>query len=306
MRRLTIWVVLFALVLSMLAVAMPRWPASAAEGLIDTQRPQARASTFSRAVWIERAQRRSALVAPGPTIEAYIRPEFAREMRQLRPVILDAARRHNRSVLSGMDDEQFATVIALLLYNENFGSLEERVVPLRALTPFYQDLQVKVNETGANLSVWPANLRPSVALEILRHQLPTSSGPVSVPVTVAGSRLNPTRFDSQHALYAALTDEISRPTMAVEYLAANLERGVYRARIEGVPVTWRALAAWHNQGVVSSHDIRANPVVADYVRRTAAYLPAAQRLIETPIDCHYRRCAVGDAEEFAPELPGRW
>ncbi len=93
--------------------------------------------------------------------------------------------------------------------------------------------------------------------------------------------------------------------MAVEYLAANLERGVYRANIEDVPVTWRALAAWHNQGIVNAHDIRNNPTASDYVRRTASYLPAARMLIATPTECHYLRCGIGDAEEFG-EDPSRW
>jgi hypothetical protein len=68
----------------------------------------------------------------------------------------------------------------------------------------------------------------------------------------------------------------------VEYLAANLERGLYRAQHEGVAVTWRTLAAWHNQGIVSPADIRANPTARDYIRRTEAYLATAQRLIASP------------------------
>jgi hypothetical protein len=220
--------------------------------------------------------------APGLSIEPYIRPEMARSMEQLRPIILAAARRHNRTELSGMSDQAFAAVIATILYNENFGWVEEDIAPLRVFTPLYQDIQRRANESplGSNFSVWPANLRPSVALEILRHELPISgTQTISVPVRVAGSRINLDNYTSQEDLYAAITAEISQGDMAVEYLAANLERGLYRAQAEGTPVSWRTLAAWHNQGIVSPQAIQANPTARDYVRRAAAYLPAAKDLV---------------------------
>jgi hypothetical protein len=232
--------------------------------------------------------------APGPAIDPYVRPEFARQMQMLRPAILEAARRHNHPEFSGMSDHEFAVVIALVLYNENFGSLEDRVPSLRPLTPFYQDAQVGLNEMGGvNLSVWPSNLRPSVALEILRHQVPVPS-PTSVitePIVVAGSSVNPGDYTSRDALYAALTREIADPSLAIEYLAANLERGLYRARFEGVSITWRTLAAWHNQGIVAPRDIRANPIASDYLRRTSAYLSTARTLIERP-NCLAAHCKV--------------
>jgi hypothetical protein len=212
----------------------------------------------------------------------------------LRPTILAAARRHNHPELSHMSDREFAMVITLILYNENFGSLEDRVPPLRPLTPFYQDVQVGLNEIGGgDLSVWPANLRPSVALEILRHQVPVPppTRVITRSIEVDGSHIDPRAYASQDALYAALTQEIADPRMAVEYLAANLERGLYRASYEGTPVTWRALAAWHNQGIVSSKDIRQNPTARDYVRRTSAYLAKAYAFIDTP-ECSDSRCKV--------------
>src|SRR5687768_5375928 len=41
-------------------------------------------------------QRRPDRREPGPAIVAYVRPEFAKEMRALRATILVAAQRHNR------------------------------------------------------------------------------------------------------------------------------------------------------------------------------------------------------------------
>lgn len=214
-------------------------------------------------------------VSPTP----YVRPEFGRLMLELRPAILAAAARHNRPEISGMNDEQFAVVLALLLYNEHFGWAEDAIPPLRALTPLYQGAQVDANRLGANLSVWPSNLRPSVALEILRAEVPVPGGTITRRVRVAGARINLSILPDDRARYAAITADITDPELAVSYLAANLERGLYRAQYEGAPVTWRTLAAWHNQGIVSPDDIRANATASDYLRRTAAYLPVATRLI---------------------------
>jgi len=222
--------------------------------------------------------------APGPTIDPYVRPEFAREMQTLRPAILAAARRHNRPELSGMSDHDFAVIIALILYNEHFGWFEERVTPVQALTPLYEDLQRQTNETGiSDLSVWPANIRPSVALEILRQQipLPHSTRVVTEPIAVSGSAIHPGLVNSQKELYAMVTAEITDPELAVEYLAANLERGLYRAKLEGVTVTWRTLAAWHNQGIVAPADLRENLTASDYIHRASAYFGRARALIDT-------------------------
>jgi hypothetical protein len=230
-------------------------------------------------------ERMSTRGIPGPSITPYVRPDFAREMSGLRTTILESARRHNRTQLSGMSDHDFAVLIALILYNEHFGWFEERVTPVQALTPFYENLQRQTNEAGwSNLSVWPANIRPSVAVEILQQQvpLPHSTETVTVPIKVAGSALRPDLYTSQARLYGAVSAEISRPTLAVEYLAANLERGLYRAHFEGVPVTWRALAAWHNQGIVAPEQIRDNQTASDYVRRASAYFGKARALIDTP------------------------
>jgi hypothetical protein len=230
-------------------------------------------------------QRMADRLAPGPSINPYVRPEFAAEMRALQPAILAAAQRHNRPELSHMSDYDFAVVLAQIMYNEHFGWFEEQVRPIQALTPFYEDLQLETNAAGlSNLSVWPTNIRPSVALEILRQQLPLphSTSMVTVPVGVAGSRIDPQHYHSQAALYAAISAEISQPSLAVEYLAANIERGLYRAQFEGVPVTWRTLAAWHNQGIVAPRDIRDNPTARDYLRRCSAYLGKARALIDQP------------------------
>jgi hypothetical protein len=224
---------------------------------------------------------RQAMEPESPS-HAFIRPEFERQMRDLRPVILDAAKRHNRPELSGMDDREFATVIAQILYNEHFGWLEDAIPPLQIVTPIYQIAQIDMNQaTGSDLTVWPSNVRPSVALEMLRHELPVpgATDPIEVPVAVQGTQINPSAFTDQHALYAAINAEISQPALAIEYLAANLERGVYRARYEHIAITWQTLAAWHNQGIVRPADIQANPTVRQYLHRATGYRAAAEKLV---------------------------
>lgn len=221
-----------------------------------------------------------------PSEDGYIRPEFQTRMQKLRPIILEAAERHNPRELSGMSDEEFAMVIALVLYNEHNGWFEDLVTPVRPITPLYQQLQVELNKggLGGNFSVWPANLRPSVALEILRHELPVpgQSEPITVPVTVTNSLVPLDAGLSQSELLAQITAEISQDDMAIEFLAANLARGVYRADYEDIPVSWRALAAWHNQGIVRPQDIQANPTAKHYVQRAGTYLAAARQLVEAP------------------------
>ncbi|MCX7791042.1 MAG: hypothetical protein N2378_10425 [Chloroflexaceae bacterium] len=248
------------------------------------------------------------LVQPEPTIEPFVRPDLARRLERLRPVILAAAKRHNRAELSGMDDESFAVVMALIIYNENFGWLEDDVPPLRLVTPLYQQLQQAANQRlpGSNFSVWPVNLRPSVALEILKQQLPLADGQmIHVPVRVAGSRVDPAAYARPADLLAAINAEISRDDLAIAYLAANLERGIYRAALEGAPVTWQTLAAWHNQGIVNPRAIRVNPTARDYVRRAAAFLPLARALIAASGDgAGLERSAVSEGYATASGATG--
>ena len=213
----------------------------------------------------------------------YVRPDFAQRIVTLRPAILEAAQRHNHPEISHMSDTEFAVVIAQVLYNEHFGWLEEAVPLLQAATPFYQEAQVQLNmRSGANLSIWPANLRPSVAHEILKGEIPLRfpEAPMYVPIVVYSSQIRLSDYKDEGDLNDALSAEIRKPEMAVEYVAANLERGMLRAKHEGVAVTWQALAAWHNQGIVAPADIRKNATARNYLQRAAAYRSLAEKLIQ--------------------------
>jgi hypothetical protein len=204
--------------------------------------------------------------------------------------VLTAATRHNPRQISGMSDAEFAAVLVMILWNENNGWLEDDVELLRGFTPLYQDVQRQVNSSplGGNFSVWPANLRPSVALEILNQQVPLADGTtITVPLFLSGSRIVPSAYKEQGVLYAAITSEISQDVLAIEYLSANIARAVYRAHHEGVPITWRTLAAWHNQGIVDPLVIRENPTARDYIRRAASYLIPARAFVRGPTISRY-------------------
>ncbi len=272
-RRLGHWVLISAVLCATL-LTPHTWLVNAAETLAPAATPP-----LDEALW--------GSDGPAPTIEPFVLPSFAEEMRALRPAILAAAARHNRPALSGMTRREFAVTLAQILYSEHIGWLDAEVAALRPASPLYQVAQLRVNELGgANFTVWPANLRPSVAAEILRGEipLPAPATPLYEPVGVAGSHIRPEQYRSQAALYVAITREIADPQMAVEYLAANLERGLIRARYERVPVSWPVLAAWHNQGIVAPRDIRANRTALDYIGRTAAYRTMARALIDAGPD----------------------
>jgi hypothetical protein len=221
-----------------------------------------------------------------PTVEPYIHADFAAQLETLRPTILDAARRHNRAELSGLTDQQFAEVIVLLLHSEYIGWLDAEVPTVRPLHPLFQRLQTGINRYGgADLTIWPTNLRPSVAVEILRGEvpLPPPAEPLHVRLHVTGSRIDLSDYPDQHALYKAISRELSEPRLAIEYLAANLERGICRAHYERVPVTWQSLATWHNQGIVTPADVANHPAAIAYLGRTAAYLRPARAFFEQTV-----------------------
>lgn len=296
-------IVLIQLVVVLLLLGASPWLSASAEVACCSSHPSP-SGTIAGAPGF--GHRSNSSQPPGLTIDPYVRPELADRMEKLRPVILAAAARHNRPALSGMSDRQFAEVIALVMYNEHNGWFEDDIEPLRVFTPLYQELQQRTNESGigSNFSVWPANLRPSVALEILRCQLPVP-GPtkyITVPVEVTGSRIIPERYPSRNDLLAAISAEISDDAMAVEYLAANLARGVYRAQFEGVTISWRTLAAWHNQGLVDPLQIQTNSVARDYVRRASAYLPLAHQFItDKPERGAYQQYRLGEEDRLSKE-----
>ena len=220
--------------------------------------------------------RLSALVAPYlKQASGYIRPEFRALVTRDRNHILAIAKRFNARPDTNMSDEQFATVMVTILYNEHNGWLEDAFPAVRPLTPIYQDAQAISNAyAGTNFSVWPSNIRPSVVREILNHEVP------AVGIVPLAIELPSDTNSHQNAQSLANT-----PDAAYELLGANLRRGVYRAQKEDVVVTWQTLLAWHNAGIVDPKVIAKNASLQHYLSRAVPYIASAQGLYRAVSMC---------------------
>ena len=225
--------------------------------------------------------------APQLAIVPYVRPTLAARMVSLQPTIQAAAAHYYDPTVCELDQASFARLIAVIIDNEQNVWFEDMVEPVRPLRPAYEYTQVLLNRhvAGSNYSVWPTNLRPSVALEVVRGEVPIPHAPgiMTTTLRVARSQIHPADFSNMDHLYAALNEEISDAPVAIEYLAANLVRGCYRARYEGVPQSWRTLAAWHNRGIVQPTQISQSGWTQDYLRRAGAYIPTAHTLLNADV-----------------------
>lgn len=204
----------------------------------------------------------SAVVAPYlDRPSGYIRPSIAQSVINKQQYLLTLARLHNHPQLTHLDDHEFAAVMVTILYTEQLGWLEDVIPSIRPFTPYYQEAQVVSNSVfGTNFSVWPANLRPSVVDEILADDIP-AVGHVEMLLLVPHDRQKPE--------YA--NDLASHTDTAFALLAANLERGIIRAKYEHVPITWKTLLAWHNAGIVDPTHIAQNRSLQHYLQRAAVY-----------------------------------
>lgn len=121
---------------------------------------------------------------------------------------------------------------------------------------------------GLDTTVGPTGIRVSVAREIRQE------------VAVVGGRYRPSGWAERPSL---IIDLVSTPT-AIEYLAANLERGRSRADPANTG-DWTVLARWHNTGL--THD---RPDVprrvwekgTRYVARVQEFLPEVTAILHEP------------------------
>ncbi|HEY1013498.1 MAG TPA: hypothetical protein VGE07_12385 [Herpetosiphonaceae bacterium] len=240
----------------------------------------------------ERLLYRYGAAVPKDQPRAYYDPAFDLAMLRLRPTILASASRHNRPAVTGMSDEDFAVVLAAQLYFEYNSALATRGDLMRSVTPIYQEAQNVANQLGVgDFSVWPANIRPSVALSLLRGDMPfinrlDEPDYRRYPLEIAGSALQTEmrerRLERWEPSASAVAAEIARPGLAVEYMAANFEIASRRAEFDWTPVTWMTLSAWHNQGIVDPAGIAQHPQLARTLPGVAVYLPGALALIYAP------------------------
>ncbi|MFZ9858690.1 MAG: hypothetical protein ACO3F2_10235 [Roseiflexaceae bacterium] len=213
----------------------------------------------------------SGIVAPYlPQPSAYVRPHVAQLINTQRLHIKHVAHTYNQSDISGLTDNEFASILVMILYTEHHGWLEDVVPNIRTFTPLFQELQVISNDRlGTNFSVWPANLRPSVIDEIRQENTPLESV-FFFKVTT-----------KHHTSNELATD----PSSAIELLAANMARGIRQAHRTNMPVTTESILAWHNAGLVDAQLIADNRSVQHYISRAMIYHTMAQSMVRDEVAC---------------------
>jgi hypothetical protein len=133
---------------------------------------------------------------------------------------------------------------------------------------------------GANTTVGPTGIRVSVGREIHSE------------AAVAGGRYQPSGWAER----PSMVRDLMAPTTAIEYLAANLERGQRRAA-PAQEKDWTILARWHNTGLTSDRpDVprRVWDKGTRYVARVQAFLPHVAPMVYRPT-LPRTKTAIGDA-----------
>jgi hypothetical protein len=142
-----------------------------------------------------------------------------------------------------MDDTSFAALILTILHKE--GRLEGNLQP--------NTLENWLHDCGADIptilgfydgTTGIANIRPSVALEILNEGY-TVRGSITEgfePIPSPDGTPPVTQFQ-------VAANELQDEEKSIEYLAANLRRGADRVRSLGYESSAFNLAAYHNRGI---------------------------------------------------------
>ena len=147
----------------------------------------------------------------------------------LRPNILESAARHNTS-LTNMDNNSFAALMAAILHWEGrlFGNLKPADQQRRDRWGDYAFIA-----TGWDATTGIANIRPSVALEVLQAGYVIKGGRdyktvlwlAALPDINTGNYLYARGGDSCDKLFNAIFYDLQDMNISIEYLAANLQRG---------------------------------------------------------------------------------
>lgn len=211
------------------------------------------------------------LLAARPVVPAYMMTQRAN--------IVASAQRH------GIQPE----VLAAVLYNEMLGQeyrFLSTVIPgdngvsqiLRESLLGWHFLTLKQAQwtlkgagalLGLNTTVGPTGIRVSVGREIRRE------------IFVNGGDYQPLGLAERPSL---VLDLMATP-VAIEYLAANLQRGERRATLAQVD-DWSLCARWHNTGVTEySPDVprRIWDKGTQYVSRVETFLPEMTALLHEPV-----------------------
>ena len=207
--------------------------------------------------------------------------------------IRSSAQRHNPP-FSGLSHDQFAAIMVSIIMNEQQAAAPEIVLDI---LDCLQEFAVDVFDM--EFSVGLVNFRLSVVGEIISATLPQNNEdgrPQVSTVPLAPIQgidngtifieLAPWQMDSVYGpnlvevpattANEALSRIIADDALAIEFLATNLERGVYAMKQAGLlgiseERTVKSLAAWHNKGIVSPSLIDRNNEATSYAQSSWKY-----------------------------------
>jgi hypothetical protein len=205
-------------------------------------------------------------------------------IHRLKPDILACARRHN-TVKTNMDENAFAALMTAILHWE--GRLPGNAKPFWGpggvgdisggqIRDILGDL---AGLFGADVTTGIANIRPSVAFEILKGEIPGFQGRYCYNIE-GGTTYDDIRNNPFRGL--TLFNELQKEKVSLEYLAANLERGADRINTLGFQASVFNLAAWHNTGVQTRDEFRdpqIGPKAQSYANVILSTMPTALRVL---------------------------
>ncbi len=226
-------------------------------------------------------------------------------IHRLKPDILACARRHN-TVKTNMDENAFAALMTAILHWE--GRLPGNAKPFWGLRGVGDISGGQIRDIlgdlagrffGADVTTGIANIRPSVAFEILKGEIPGFQGRYCYNIE-GGTTYDDIRNDPFRGL--TLFNELQKEKVSLEYLAANLERGADRINTLGFQASVFNLAAWHHRGVQTRLEFQRSPSAQSYGNVILSTMPTALRILSVQgrylpynleeaefVDAHLRR-----------------
>jgi hypothetical protein len=217
---------------------------------------------------------------PGGELEA---------IAKLKPSILASAGRHN-TPLTNMDNESFAALMTAILHWEGRlpGNGKDKGNQFKDCLGDWAAILI-----GYDASTGIANIRPSVALEILREGYKIEDVP-SYETLMAASQMRP--FGGYYQSTCSCTQlhqlrpleflfgQLQNYGISIEFLAANLQRGADRVTAKKYAASVFNLAAWHNAGVQTPDEFRSEfgPKARSYANTMLGTMPEAFEVLFGP------------------------
>ena len=222
-----------------------------------------------------------------------------------RPVVPSYMLAQRENILASAQRHRIASdVLAAVLYNEMLGqesrflsiaipgdnpvarALRESLLGWHFLTLKQAQWALKgvAALSGFNTTVGPTGIRVSVGREIRRE------------IFVAGGRYQPLGLAER----PSLVFDLMSTSEAIEYLAANLQRGERRATVAQRD-DWTVTARWHNTGVTEYSPNVPRPIWdkgTNYVARVSTFLSEMTALLR-PVASPVLRVMLSGAQTLA-------